>query len=210
MAKMYVHYGCGLTAPKGWVNFDASVTLKFEKTPIVGKLYTRNASRFEPNVRSGDIVKGLPIADGACRGVYASHVLEHLPLDDFHRALENTHRMLAENGVFRLVVPDLEWAAREYVKRLENKEPTANEFFLDETRLGCRTREHGLGARLQEVLSTSRHYWMWDELSLADALRTHGFRNIRRCYFGDSPDPMFRFVEAADRFDRAVGMEGIR
>jgi len=48
----------------------------------------------------------------SCRGVYASHVLEHLALDEFHRAIENTMRILEKGGVFRLVVPDLEWAAR--------------------------------------------------------------------------------------------------
>jgi hypothetical protein len=209
MANLYVHYGCGLTAPDEWVNFDASLTLKFEKTPILGKVYTRNSSRFNSNVRIGDIVKGLPVPDQSCGGAYASHVLEHLPFEDFHAALENTRKMLVDGGIFRLVVPDLEWAAREYVRRLEMKEATANEFFLDETRLGRRSRQNGLG-KLQEVLGTSSHYWMWDELSLRHALQDHGFRNVHRCFFGDCQDPMFRLVEAKDRFERAVGMEAIR
>jgi hypothetical protein len=209
MATTYVHYGCGLKAPNEWINFDASLTLKFEQTPIVGKAYTRNSSRFDPHVRSGDIVEGLPIPDQSCSGVYASHVLEHLTFDDFHLALDNTRRMLAEDGIFRLVVPDLEWAAREYITRLANNDVTANEFFLDETRLGRRSRKNGLG-RLQEVLGTSSHYWMWDALSLTNALKQHGFRGVRRCLFGDCRDPMFRLVEAKDRFEKAVGMEAIR
>jgi hypothetical protein len=209
MPKTYVHYGCGLTAPKDWLNFDASLTLKFEKTPVLGKLYTRNSARFDPNVQSGDIVSGLPVPDESCGGVYASHVLEHLPFDDFHSALENTRKMLAEGGVFRLVVPDLEWAAREYLHRLAAKDATANEFFLDETRLGRRSRKNGIG-RVQEALGTSSHYWMWDELSLSQALKRHGFREVRRCFFGDCHDPMFRLVEAQDRFENAVGMEAIR
>ena len=47
---LYVQYGCGLSAPAGWMNFDASPTLRFERSPI-GFLYTRNRERFPRNVR---------------------------------------------------------------------------------------------------------------------------------------------------------------
>src|SRR5579883_3262393 len=96
---LYVHYGCGLTAPAGWLNFDASPTLRWERMPLLGRLYTKNAERFPAGVRYGDIVRGLPIPEGSCKGIYASHVLEHLALNDFHRALENTRRMLAPGGI---------------------------------------------------------------------------------------------------------------
>src|ERR1700688_376097 len=79
----YVQYGCGWSAPEGWTNFDASLTLKWERIPILGRC-TKNSRRFPPNVRSGDIVKGLPVGDESCHGVYASHVLEHLTLEEFH------------------------------------------------------------------------------------------------------------------------------
>ena len=108
---MYVQYGCGFSAPAEWVNFDASMTLRWERMPIAGRMFTKNSARFPSNVRCGDIVKGLPISDGSCRGVYASHVLEHLAQEDFHKALENTKRILTGGGLFRLVVPDLEFSA---------------------------------------------------------------------------------------------------
>src|SRR3569623_886783 len=95
----YVQYGCGWSAPEGWENYDASLTLRWERLPVVGS-YTKNAQRFPANVRPGDIVKGLPVPDGSCRGVYASHVLEHLTLADFHQALRNAHRMLEKIGHF--------------------------------------------------------------------------------------------------------------
>src|ERR1700733_6668534 len=81
----YVQYGCGWSAPKEWINFDASLTLKWERLPILGRCYTKNALPFPPNVKPGDIVKGLPIRAESCQGVYASHVLEHLALEDFSK-----------------------------------------------------------------------------------------------------------------------------
>jgi Methyltransferase domain len=205
----YVQYGCGWCAPKEWINFDASLTLKWEQVPILGR-YTKNAGRFPANVRPGNIVKGLPVADESCRGVYASHVLEHLPLEDFHKALKNTYRILKKEGTFRLVVPDLEWSAREYVARLDRGESDANAFFLRETDLGYERRARGLAGLAYQVLRTSAHLWMWDERSLAQALQDHGFVRVRRCYFGDCEDAMFSYVEERGRFEKAVAMEGRR
>jgi hypothetical protein len=173
-------------------------------------MYTKNAQRFPPNVRIGDIVKGLPLDEESCKGVYASHVLEHLALEDFHKALENTKRILTVGGVFRLVVPDLEWAAKEYARRLEAGDALANTFFLGETHLGEKQRDKGPIGFAYKLLKTSRHLWMWDDLSLRKALADHDFREIRSCAFGDCEDPMFRLVEDAGRFHHAVALEARR
>ncbi|HEX6859864.1 MAG TPA: hypothetical protein VF138_06660, partial [Caulobacteraceae bacterium] len=62
--KLYVQYGCGLSAPDGWLNFDASPTLRLQRLPLVGRLLTRGRVRFPEAVRYGDITRGLPLADG--------------------------------------------------------------------------------------------------------------------------------------------------
>jgi hypothetical protein len=206
----YVQYGCAWSAPKEWTNFDASLTLKWERLPILGRTYTKNGRRFPANAKPGDIVKGLPIRDESCQGVYASHVLEHLTLEDFHIALTNTYRILQKGGVFRLVVPDLEWPAREYLARLDRGESNANAFLLRATHLGAETKERGLIGLAKKLFNTSAHLWMWDETSMAQALREHGFCQIRRCSFGDSGDPMFSLVEDASRFENSVAMEARR
>jgi SAM-dependent methyltransferase len=205
----HVQYGCGWSAPKEWTNFDASLTLKWERLTILGR-YTKNSQRFPANVRPGDIVKGLPIPDESCQGVYASHVLEHLALEDFHKALQNTYRILRKAGVFRLVVPDLERSAREYITRLDGGEPNANAYFLRETTLGCVNRDRGLIGLAKKLFNTSAHLWMWDETSMTKALQDHGFRQIRRCRFGDCEDTMFSLVEERGRFENAVAMEARR
>jgi hypothetical protein len=116
MSYEYVQYGCGQCAPETWLNFDCSPTLRFERLPLlVGRLYTRNAHRFPTNVQFGNIVKGLPIPNGECKGMYCSHVLEHLSLNEFRLALRNSYAYLRSGGIFRLVVPDLEHLARIYL-----------------------------------------------------------------------------------------------
>jgi SAM-dependent methyltransferase len=206
----YVQYGCGWSAPEEWTNFDASLTLKWERIPILGRSYTKNGRRFPSNVKPGNIVEGLPIPDESCQGVYASHVLEHLALEEFHKALQNTYRMLRKGGIFRLVVPDLEWRTREYIARLEHGEPSANAFLLRATQLGRETRERGLAGLARKLFNTSAHLWMWDETSMTHTLREHGYQEIRRCRFGDCEDTMFSLVEDRSRFENEVAMEARR
>ena len=204
MSDLYVQYGCGFSAPSGWVNFDASPTLRFERLPVVGHLYTKNSSRFPANVRYGDIVRGLPLEPASCRGIYSSHILEHLALEDAHHALRNTFRYLKKGGTFRIVVPDLQQLAREY---LAGDSPTAAQDFMESASLGRRQRPRGLAGFVRDWLGNSAHLWMWDEKAMAQALQQQGFTEIRRCSFGDAADPKFREVEEESRFAGCLAME---
>lgn len=197
-----MQYGCGSSAPKNWRNFDASPTLRFERLPVVGRLYSKNANRFPPNVEYGDIVKGLPLAPGLCAAVYGSHVLEHLSLGEFQVALTHTHEMLEPGGVFRLVVPDLEVLAKRYV---DSKSVTAAQEFMKETSLGIELRSRNLRGFLRAWLGNSSHLWMWDLKSLMHELSAVGFVKIERRFFGDNP--VFADVEEASRFSDAVAVE---
>jgi SAM-dependent methyltransferase len=204
MTHDYVQYGCGLCAPQSWTNFDSSPTLRFERLPFVGRLYTKNAQRFPENVRYGDIIRGLPVSPASCRGVYCSHVLEHLTLEDFDVALKNTYSYLKPGGSFRFVLPDLEQLAAAY---LNDKNPDASVRFMQESYLGTKQRKRGLRGLIVYSLGNSAHLWMWDEKSMAKKLAEHGFKDIRRVSFGDAEDPRFNDVEEEGRFTGCLAMQ---
>lgn len=206
--QVYVQYGCGLSAPNKWLNFDASPTLKIQKIPIIGTiLKTKLNAIFPSNVLYGDIVKGLPLKENSCDGLYASHVLEHLSLCDFRKALENSCKILKKGGIFRLIVPDLEITARSYIHELENNNHSASIHFINDTLLGCFERSKGVRGVLECIWGNSRHLWMWDYKSLMWELQNAGFTDIRKCFFNDSTDVMFEKIEDADRFKNAVAIE---
>ena len=209
MIKLYVQYGCGHSAPKEWVNFDSSPTLRIQKIPLIGQLLKgRLNTVFPASVRYGDIIKGLPVDENSCDGVYCSHTLEHLSLQDFKVALKNTHTILKKGGIFRCVVPDLEFSAREYIKSLDAGNNLASlEFMGRSTLLGVEKRSKGLKGLLNSFLGNSHHLWMWDGKSLSEELKNAGFSQIRICSFNDSEDSMFKHVEDRSRFENAVSVE---
>jgi SAM-dependent methyltransferase len=204
--KRYVQYGCGFTAPDGWINYDASPTLRFERVPLLGKLYTRNSQRFPANVKYGNIVKGLPEKPDSCDGIYCSHVLEHLAYNDFIQALKNTYSILRPGGIFRGVVPDLKAAVTDYLERYDQLEAPANTL-MQTTMLGIESRNKGFLGGIKGLYGNSKHLWMWDHRSLAFELEKVGFKNIREAKYGDADDTQFAIVEEEDRFYKAAAFE---
>ena len=200
----YVQYGSGFSAPVSWRNFDASLTLRFEKLPIVGRLYTKNRDRFPVNVEYGDIAKGLPVLPGSCQGVYCSHVLEHLCLTDFRSALKNTNKILRAGGIFRFVLPDLKYEIKKY---LADDSDIAAITFMKETSLGCINREKNIASFFINYFGKHKHLWMWDYKSIKHELEKEGFVKVRRAYFGDSADKAFADVENIKRWEGFLGVE---
>jgi hypothetical protein len=206
---LYVQYGCGLSAPKEWKNFDASPSLRIQRIPLIGKLLKSKMNIiFASNVQYGNIIKGLPVRENSCDGLYCSHVLEHLSLQDFRIALNNSYSIIKRGGVFRCVVPDLELAVRNYINTIEHGDSNASIDFLGNvTLLGMKNRPKGIKNAASFLFGNSRHLWMWDKLSLAKELESAGFVSIRQCEFNDSEDEMFKYVEDKSRFIDAIAFE---
>jgi hypothetical protein len=201
--ELYVHYGCGADAPTSWLNFDASPSVRLQRIPVLGWFVRSNYPR---HVRYGNIVKGLPLPPNSCRGIYCSHVLEHLSLDDCRRAMRNTFSYLVPGGTFRLTLPDLEQMARDY---LNSGDRRAAIHFIERTIMGRRQASRGIVRELRSALSASgRHLWNWDYNSLSAELEEIGFASVRRAEFNDGSDPRFKDVERKSRW--SLGVEGTK
>ena len=94
----YIRIGCHFTVEPSWENYDASPTLRFEKIPLISRLYTKNERRFPDEVKYGNIVTSLLCPSGTADAVFASHMVEHASLNDFGTVLKNVHTMLKPGG----------------------------------------------------------------------------------------------------------------
>lgn len=185
-----------------------SPTLRLQRMPLIGR-YFRGGEYpiFPENVEYGDIIKGLSVSAESCAAVYCSHVLEHLALDDFRTAIQNSYLYLNKGGIFRFVVPDLERLARDY---LNSQDANAAILFMEQSNLGRKTRPRGGEELLREWFGNSPHLWMWDFKALSAELERVGFRKIRRAQFGDSEESLFSDVEDPDRWKDCLGVECVK
>lgn len=192
---VYVQFGCGSCTPEGWLNYDASPTLRMQQVPVFGRLVPR---KFSNTALYGDIIRGLPLAGGSADAVYCSHVLEHLSLDDCRKAIANTAKVLKQGGVFRMVLPSLATHIQVYLDCPDREQAAIN--FMRYTILGEERRDRGVKELMHAAYGNSRHRWMWDFPSLSAELKKAGFTNIREARRGDSGDPMFDRVEDEERW----------
>ncbi len=206
--REYIHLGCGWCAPAGWRNFDASPALRLERLPVIGRFLVKNAEPFPANVEFGDIVRGLPVPAGSCRGVYSSHVLGCFTLAELDRVLEHIRTYLRPGGVFRFCNADLEQMARAYLSAFPDA--AASLKFVETTGLGRKARPRGLRGVLIAALGRSGNQWLWDEKALMQRLQEHGFREIRRARFGDAEDRKFDEVEDRRRFVGNLAIQCVR
>ncbi len=95
-----LNVGCGMCFHPEWTNIDLVAAT--------------------PEVRAYDLRRGLPYDDDSFDGVYHSHVLEHLAPNSAAMMLAECWRVLRPGGTLRVVVPDLEGIAREYLRTLED------------------------------------------------------------------------------------------
>lgn len=206
MQSQNVQFGCGMCAPPTWLNFDAGPAFLLEKRlPFLKKtLVRRGFPDYPRNIHYGDVIKGLPVDAGSAERVYCSHVLEHLALEDCRKTLRNVYSYLKPGGVFRFVLPDLEFYAREY---LASSDPKAAQIFMAETYLGEHVGARGLKSLPRAIFGRSQHLWMWDYKAFVPELEAAGFTGVRRAVYGDSGDSAFAAVEDEGRWRDCLGIE---
>lgn len=96
-----INLACGgkLCREAGWINADHSPSAK--------------------DVIKVDLLGPLPFPDNTFDVVYHSQFIEHLPSDKAFVFIRECYRILKPNGVLRVVTPDLENQAAEYLRNLQ-------------------------------------------------------------------------------------------
>ena len=73
---------------------------------------------YDKQVIAHNLLQGIPFKDDSFDLLYHSHVLEHFSKKDGENLLKECHRVLKKDGIIRIVVPDLERLAIDYLKAL--------------------------------------------------------------------------------------------
>jgi SAM-dependent methyltransferase len=204
--RVMFNIGCGIRMNPEWNNVDFSYLVRLRrhmtlarllhKMKILSDVRWERLPRIDPDIIVHDLRKGIPAPDNSVDVVYHSHVLEHIDREVAPLFLRECLRVLRPGGVLRVVVPDLEMAAENYLRaiadldsgRQEGLEPldAATDFLF-----GQMVRRYNFATRLQPpavrvlerlVRGDARkdgeaHRWMYDRYSLAELLRHVGLRD---------------------------------
>lgn len=103
----YLNLGCGSRYHADWTNLDFTSTSN--------------------NVIAHNLLDGIPFPNNHFDVVYNSHVLEHFSKEAGVKFIKECFRVLAVDGIIRIVVPDLEQLALEYLKSLNDVLNISNE-----------------------------------------------------------------------------------
>ncbi len=178
---MKLNIGCGTRVLPGFINIDNSPSVLLGKWPSLKKLLflagLLSRERYETpwprDIVWQDASKRLPYADQSVDKIYSSHALEHLDKKRGEALLRGCFRVLKRGGVFRLVVPDLEYHARRYLQRVSNGGPSdraAHDDFLWNI----------YGAYLEKRRYGASHRYMYDWPTLQLVLSEIGFSRVLR------------------------------
>jgi SAM-dependent methyltransferase len=141
-SNVKVNLACGgvFVAGDGWINLDYGASTE--------------------SVQRADLLARLPLPDEHAALVYSSHFLEHIPRDQVAGFLTECWRILAPNGLLRLVLPDLENLCRAYLTHRERGEHDLADFVVLEMIDQCVRRESGgeLGRYYRMLKSSPDEY----------------------------------------------------
>ena len=199
-----LNLGCGTKTSPRATNIDWSIHARLRHSPVGRRLapLVLNEERRKlflsmDDVLVHDLRKGIPASDASVHAVYHSHILEHIDRDAVPAFFSEILRVLRPGGVHRVVVPDLERYAHEYLDSLERglddaqararHDATVSEMILQMVRREASGTSHQapLQRRVENLLlgdarkRGETHMWMWDRVNLPQALVEAGFQDVR-------------------------------
>ncbi|MGB2591794.1 MAG: methyltransferase domain-containing protein [Candidatus Acidiferrum sp.] len=224
-----LNLGCGLRTGDNWVNVDGSWNARLAKRPLLRRLLAslhiiakdKSEIPWSTKIFIHDIRKPLPFPDGSANAVFASHVLEHLYIEEGRDLIRESFRVLAKGGVLRVVVPDLNAILREYFGERPFGELCPEMASLSPAdrvnqRLLMRWPSPSGGNLFYRIYNSWQdfhtHKWMYDSNSLAALFESVGFAEVEPKTSGQSKIDRIEEVEDPSRILNGGGIciEGVK
>jgi predicted SAM-dependent methyltransferase len=162
-----LNLGCGPNSKGGWLNidlFDSGADLQL------------------------DLRKRWPFPDGSVTYIYSEHMFEHFDFsEEVPHILSESLRVLKDEGVFDVGVPDTEWPLRAYGNPDNNYWPFAPTWHPS----SCETQLDHINYHFRQG---EQHKYAWDEETLTRSLRRSGFVCIIRRPFDGMLDSESRKI----------------
>lgn len=196
-----LNIGCGPSGIDDWLNYDWGILPLLSKLRLIRKilviirLIPQKYNIKWPHLRLVDIRRHFPLKAEAVSFIYCSHVLEHFNYEEAVLILKECLRVLKNDGVLRIIVPDIQKMYELYQKNILSK--SLNK---DNSRPGrdyCRlwwgfNKDENQRSIIQFLSKRfiRDHQWHYDRDELKLILKVSGFEKIKFVNFreGNFPD----------------------
>jgi len=178
------HLGCGTIFIKNYLNIGYWHHLNTDT------IYVDPCGVKDTFLLNHDLVNGIPAKDESLEVIYHSHLLEHLSYTEGIQFIEECFKKLAPGGLMRIVVPDLELWAENYVNK--------KQFFFDKYREVLAPNESLYQTNcsvFMGMLHNHGHKCGYDYETLRWLLDRVGFDRIKRTLVQESDLPDIKEVE---------------
>lgn len=192
-----LNLGSGPRALNDWINIDYGLLAFVHKFKIyqIIKFLIPNKYNFEWSVKIKfyNICKGLPYNDESVDFIYTSHFLEHVKTYEVEYILKECYRVMKNESIIRIVVPDIKKMVKKYVEHdnqyfeeLKNvyNYKVYNDSLIDHINIMLYpeynyVKKSGLIWKIIKFLDKP-HAWMYDFESLSYLLKNVGFKKINQ------------------------------
>ena len=196
-SEIMLNIGCGPNGLNHWLNYDWGVLPLLSKFPGVRRCLIQLGALPKgydlpwARLKLVDIRKQFPLADGAVKFIYCSHVIEHFERWEALHILRECRRCLRNDGVLRLVVPDIPKLIACYQQAVAAAQPGARP-----ARDLCRLwwgfdKDIAPGSFLGRLSRRfiRDHQWNYDRQELELLVKEAGFRAMTVCEFAKGAVP---------------------
>lgn len=191
--KPKLHIGGGWHRLDGWLNTDLELI---------------------PDVMRMDATQRFPFRDGTFQYVYTEHMIEHVPYKKGAYMLRECHRVLRDGGVIRVITPNLAAITGLYSSELSADQEKYLSWFC-QTFVPQECPPNAASA-INAMFRMWGHQFIYDEQTLADAMRAAGFSSVRRWSLGDTVHPVLQNMENKQRYPdglldfESMALEGLK
>ena len=166
-----------------------------------------------PGVMRMDATRRFPFADETFQYVYCEHMIEHVPHEKGTYMLRECYRVMRRGGVIRVITPNLSAILGLYSPVLSAEQERYLQWF-------CQTftpdRPPSASSAINAMFRLWGHQFIYDEQTLADAMRTAGFNSVARYPISHSNHPELQNLANESRYPEgllnfeSVTLEGIK
>ena len=201
---MKLNLGCGDQVFDEWVNVDYAFGARLARLPLF-RTVNRKLRFFNldwnDKIFIHNLSKKFPWQNNSIDIVYSSHTLEHFTKKDGKNFISECHRVLRENGILRIIVPDLNYFVDSYIAR---RIPADD--FLAELGVLYDNEEISLKRFLVPFVQFP-HKCMYNTERLLEILKEAGFDAVSKAPF-ESEIEGIQDIEVIERTENAVIVEG--